>query len=267
MLSFCVSVIQVLCLSAFLSLQEFPMPSLPGQPSIIAFISQTGNVMKTTLAAAVGVALGEAGIPTLAIDLDKEHRALGASLETWATERAASHPDRVQLDVRPADTAEEALALARTSGRQIVIIDCPSRATAATAHIAGAADFVVMPLVPGVKDAALTLITIGRIIMAGVSAERLAVVLTRISTEAEARDHQAWIRATPVCGHEVRVIEAVVPERTAYRNAIGKGLTILEAQPVSVRRDARAAVNGIIEAYMAATDGSGAEQELTRGAA
>ena len=118
------------------------MSSPLGQPSIIAFVSQTGNVMKTTLAAAVGVALGEAGIPTLAIDLDKEHRALGASLETWAAERATSHPDRVQLDVRPADTAEEALALARTSGRQIVIIDCPSRATAATAHIAGAADCV-----------------------------------------------------------------------------------------------------------------------------
>jgi hypothetical protein len=121
-----------------------------------------------------------------------------------------------------------------------------------------------MPLVPGVKDAALTMITIGRIIMAGVSGDRLAVVLTRISTEAEARDHQAWIKATPICGQEVRVIEAVVPERTAYRNAIGKGLTILEAQPVSVRRDARAAVNGIIEAYMDVTSEHNEEQ---RGAA
>ncbi len=46
------------------------------------------------------------------------------------------------------------------------------------------------------------------------------------------------------------MIDAVVPERTAYRNAIGKGLTILEAQPVSVRRDARGVVNAIIEAYM-----------------
>jgi cellulose biosynthesis protein BcsQ len=241
------------------------MPSSPGQPSIIAFVSQTGNVMKTTLAAALGVALGEAGIAALAIDLDKEHRALGASLATWAADRAINHPDRVQLEVKPADTAEEALLLARSSGRLIVIVDCPSRATAATAHIAAAADFVVLPLVPGVKDAALTLITIGRIIMAGVSAERLAVVLTRISTEAEARDHQTWIKATPVCGHEVRVIEATVPERTAYRNAIGKGLTILEAQPVSVRRDARAAVNGLIESYMEIT--SGTEPVKQKGAA
>lgn len=240
------------------------MASAPSGPSIIAFVSQTGNVMKTTLAAAVGIALSEAGIPTLAIDLDKEHRALGASLDTWAAERASSHPDRVQVDVMAAETAEEALQLARTCGRQIVIIDCPSRATAATAHIAGASDFVVMPLVPGVKDAALTMITIGRIIMAGVSGDRLAVVLTRISTEAEARDHQAWIKATPICGQEVRVIDAVVPERTAYRNAIGKGLTILEAQPVSVRRDARAAVNGIIEAYM---DVTSERSEQQRGAA
>ncbi len=34
-------------------------------PSIIAFVSQTGNVMKTTLAAAVGIALAEAGVPVL----------------------------------------------------------------------------------------------------------------------------------------------------------------------------------------------------------
>ncbi len=240
-----------------------PSPS----PSIIAFVSQTGNVMKTTLAAAVAVALGEAGIPTVAIDLDREHRALGASLETWAADRRVRHPERVQIEVEAAETAEEALQLARRSGREMAIIDCPSRATAATALIAGAADFVVMPLVPGVKDAALTVVTVGRIIMAGVRADRLAVILTRVSTEAEARDHHAWLRATPVCGQEIRVIDAVVPERTAYRNAIGKGLTILEAQPVSVRRDARAAVNGIIEAYMEASGASGGRETAQRGAA
>lgn len=234
--------------------------------SIIALVSQTGNVMKTTLAAALGVALGEAGIPTLAIDLDKEHRALGASLDTWAQMRSQSHPDRVQLEVKPAGSAEEALQIARASGKQIVIIDCPSRASEATAHIAAAADLVVMPLVPGVKDAALTVVTIGRIIMAGIRGDRLAVILTRASTEAEVRDHQAWIRATPVCGHDIRVVDASVPERTAYRNAIGRGLTILEAQPVSVRRDARAAVNGLIEAYMEITSGEPAQTEL-KGAA
>lgn len=62
-------------------------------------------------------------------------------------------------------------------------------------------------------------------------------------------------------------MDAVVPERTAYRNAIGKGLTILEAQPVSVRRDARAAVNAIIETYMAVTDADESEQNLQKGAA
>lgn len=242
------------------------MPRFQGA-SIIAFVSQTGNVMKTTLAAALGVALGEAGIPTLAIDLDKEHRALGASLETWAAERAAQHPTRTQLEVRAAGSAEEALALARTAAHQIVIIDCPSRATAATAHIAEAADFVVLPLVPGVKDAALTVVTIGRIIMAGVRADRLAVVLTRIGTDAEVRDHQSWLRGTPVCGQEIRVIDAAIPERTAYRNALGRGLTILEAQPVSVRRDARAAVNGLIEAYMAAIGAAAPSDNAVKGAA
>jgi len=239
----------------------------PSSASIIAFVSQTGNVMKTTLAAATGIALVEAGIATLAIDLDKEHRDLGASLQTWADDRAALHEKRSQLPVIAANTAEEALTQARGSDAQIVIIDCPSRATDATAHIARAADFVVLPLVPGKNDAALTMLTIGRIIAAGVSADRMAVILTRISTEPEARDHQQWIEATPVLGHTIRVIEAVVSERTAYRNAIGKGLVITEAQPVSVRRDARSAVNGIIEAYMEMTDPASASSKRMKGAA
>ena len=211
--------------------------------------------------------MAEAGIAVLAMDLDKEHRDLGASLQTWADDRASLHEKRVQLPVRAADTAAEALAEARRATAQIVIIDCPSRATDATAHIARAADLVVLPLVPGKKDAALTMLTIGRIIAAGVSAERMAVILTRISTEPEARDHQRWIEATPVLGHTIRVIEAVVPERTAYRNAIGKGLVITEAQPVSVRRDARGAVNGIIEAYMEVTDPASASGKRLKGAA
>lgn len=236
-------------------------------PSIIVFVSQTGNVMKTTLAAALGIAMAEAGISVMAIDLDTEHRALGASLETWTTERESSQQERVQLEVTAAETAEQALRIAHASAHQIVIIDCPSRATAATAHIASAADFVVLPLVPGVKDAALTVVTIGRILTAGVRADRLAIVLTRTSTEAEARDHQTWIRNTPIYGHEVRVLDAVIPERTAYRTAIGKGLTILEAQPASVRRDARAAVNGLIEAYMDATSAPDSTHASHRGAA
>ncbi len=93
---------------------------------------------------------------------------------------------RMQLEVAAAETAEEALQFAKASGRQIVLIDCPSRATEATARVASSSDFVVLPLVPGVKDAALTAITIGRMLMAGVRADRLAVVLTRISTQAEA---------------------------------------------------------------------------------
>ena len=87
--------------------------TVPSSASIIAFVSQTGNVMKTTLAAATGIALVEAGIETLAIDLDKEHRDLGASLQTWADDRASLHEKRSQLPVSAANTAEEALAQAR----------------------------------------------------------------------------------------------------------------------------------------------------------
>ena len=224
-------------------------------PSIIAFVSQTGNVMKTTLAAAVGLQLIGAGVATTAIDLDPEHRALGGSLDTWARDRASLHPHRDQLPVLTADDADEALTTARSCTASIVIIDCPSRATTATAKIADAADFVVLPLVPGKKDSMLTLTTIARLIAAGVSLRRFAVVLTRTGSKAEAADTMAWIRSARLSrDYDVLVIDETIPERVGYRTAIAKGLAITEASHRDLRSPAIAGVEGLIAAYMAAMD-------------
>lgn len=222
--------------------------------STFSFISQTGNVMKSTLAAAVGLTLVEAGFDVLAIDLDPEHRDRGASLATWLAERAERHPARTQLPIATPTSAGEALDLLYSSKAEIVLIDCPSRATEASALIAADSDFTVLPLVPGDKDARLTTWTLDMLTEAGVDPNRLAVMLTRTGSDTEAADYQRLIAAQTFVGRPVNVVPAHIPERIAYRNALTRRLAVTEAQPTSVGRVARQAVDALIDTYLKATE-------------
>lgn len=219
-------------------------------PQSIAFVSQTGNVMKSTLAAALGLTLAAAGLDILAVDLDPEHRARGASLATWLAERRERHPDRTHIDVVAPTTASEALQHITRAPADIVLIDCPSRATEASFLIASSADFTILPLVPGEKDAVLTVSTLNQLIAAGVDPGRLAVILTRTGSPAEAQDYRTWLRDA---GLPIHVIAVDIPERVAYRNALTRRLAITEATPTSVRAAARRAVDALIDSFDRAT--------------
>ena len=52
----------------------------------------------------------------------------------------------------------------------------------------------------------------------------------------------------------VNLVTAHIPERIAYRNALTRRLVITEAQPASVGRAARKAIDALIEAYMRSTE-------------
>lgn len=236
-------------------------------PSTFAFISQTGNVMKSTIAAAVGVTLVDAGFSVLAIDLDPEHRDRGASLATWLDERRERHPSRTQVSVERPHTAREALALLETTPAEIVLIDCPSRATEASALIAAGCDFTVLPLVPGEKDARLATWTLDMLTEAGVDPRRLAVMLTRTGSESEAEDYKRLIGSQSFGGAPINLVADHIPERIAYRNALTRRLVITEAQPLSVGRAARRAIDSLIETYMSATEISAFTQPHLQGAA
>ena len=220
-------------------------------PQTIALVSQTGNVMKTTLAAALGLTLASAGLSVLAIDLDPEHRARGASLATWLADRRKQHPARVQLDVFEPTTAKEALDQIYNCTADIVLMDCPSRATEASFLVAADADFTILPLSPGEKDATLMLSTIHQMIKFGIAPERLAVILTRTGSDAEAKDYINWLHSAGL--GPLHIISHHIPERIAYRNALTRRLAITEAPQVSVRVQAKRAVDALIEAFENAT--------------
>lgn len=149
------------------------------------------------------------------------------------------------------ETANEALEHITQSAADIVIIDCPSRATEASFLIAASADFTILPLVPGEKDATLTVSTIAQMIAVGIDPARLAVILIRAGSEAEANDYRAWLQDAGL--GPIHIIDRHVPERVAYRNALTRRLAITEAQPTSVRVQARRAVDALIDAFDRAT--------------
>ncbi|MBS0244766.1 MAG: hypothetical protein JSS20_21555 [Proteobacteria bacterium] len=103
---------------------------------------------------------------------------------------------------------------------------------------------------PGNKDATLTEITLRQMLAKDIDPTKLAVLMTRTGTDSEAAEFQAWLRALNL---GITVIEAHIPERTAYRNAISKHLSIIETPQVSLRVQARAAVDAVITAFDRAT--------------
>jgi cellulose biosynthesis protein BcsQ len=220
--------------------------------------------MKSTIAAAVGVTLVEAGFSVLAVDLDPEHRDRGASLATWLDERRERHPLRTQVAVERPETAREALDMISSTTAEIVLIDCPSRATEASALIAAGCDFTVLPLVPGEKDARLTTWTLDMLTEAGIEPSKLAVMLTRTGSDSEAADYKRLIASQDFGGAPINLVAAHIPERIAYRNALTRRLVITEAQPLSVGRAARRAIDSLIEAYMCASDAGSDTSTITR---
>ncbi len=232
-------------------------------PQTIALVSQTGNVMKTTLAAAIGLRLVDVGLSVTAIDLDPEHRARGASLATWLDERKARHPSRPQLQAHTPKTAQEALDHIQNSPAHVAILDCPSRATEATFLIARESDFTILPLVPGDKDFTLTASTLKQMLSTGIDPRRLAVILTRTGSDAEARDYRLWLENLNL--GPIAYLRSHIPEKIGYRNALTRRLAITEAQPLTVRRCAKFAIDDIIEAFETATSVS--DPAATQGAA
>ena len=112
---------------------------------------------------------------------------LGASLSTWLAERQRRHPGRAQLFCHAPDTYDAAITAVNASAADIVLIDCPSRATQVTAALAADADFTIFPVVPGGKDITRTSASLKILIDAGVDPKRLAVIMTRTGSDSEAR--------------------------------------------------------------------------------
>lgn len=205
----------------------------------IAFVSQSGNVMKSTLASAMGLEAVLNGINTSVVDLDTEHRTITSFID-----QRKEYGIEPIFNVCTVDSAREALD--SYNNEQLYIIDAPSRATSATAAIAKEVDLVIQPTPPSKKDIDLALKTFFQLAADGLPVENMLFVLTRVGSAAELERAINYIQAADIGGQRIRVLSSAIWEKVAYRSAINDGLAITETSYSTLNDNAKAVIHQIL---------------------
>lgn len=204
--------------------------------TVVAFASQKGGVGKSTTCRALAVEAARGGLSVRVADLDV---AQGSQVD-W-------HRDRLAAGLAPSPpvqlhaTLAEALAHAATV--DLLLLDGPARADRETIVLARAADLVVLPSGPSLDDLRPAVRVGHSLTRAGIPAARLLYVLTRVSTDAEARAARAYIEDA---GYSVG--SGYLPERAAYRTAQNSGRAVTEVPHGGLRAAAEQLIQSIIDA-------------------
>src|SRR3954452_2800840 len=154
--------------------------------NIIAVVSQKGGVAKSTLARALAREAAANGLKVKLADLDTQQ---GTSTN-W-------HRRRLDAGVQPVFSVEgfktAVQALKAANGFDLVVLDGPARASAATLEIARQAALVVQPTGASVDDLHPAVLTFHELVREGVPRERLAFALSKIGTDAEDAEARSYL--------------------------------------------------------------------------
>jgi len=186
----------------------------------IAIAGQKGGAGKTTLAVHLAVAAQAAGLRVGLIDADPQ-----GSATAWASARP---PDASPLTVAALTGGDvrRGLDAARADGLDLVIVDTPPHASAATASALPGVDLVVLPVRPSVLDLAALPASLALVDAAKVPAlVVLSAVPSRCAEEAEVR------RALSEAGRDVA--ETTIHDRADFRRALATGRAVAETAPGS----------------------------------
>lgn len=206
---------------------------------IISFISQSGNVMKTTLANAMALECVNNNYESAIADLDVEHR----TTANWMRQRE-EFEIFPQLPVYEVNSALESLEC--FNDEHICIIDAPSRATEATKIISLNSDLIVQPTPPSKKDIDLALNTFYQLASDGVDPKKMIIVLTRVGSDAELQRAIDYIALAKINNKPIRVLSSAMWEKVAYRSAINDGYAITETSYTSLNDKAKAVIHQIL---------------------
>ncbi len=186
---------------------------------VIAVAQQKGGAGKSTLAANLAVALGEAG-PVALLDTDPQQ-----SLARWHAIRVAQGHAPLRFDTPAGWRIGSALdGLRREKG--FVVLDTPPQVDADAARALRAADLVLVPLQPSLPD---LWASEAMVAMAEKEKRPWRYVLNRMpphSRVAEVVLEELARRKSPV-------LDARLGNRTAFATAFATGQGVIEAQPRS----------------------------------
>ena len=200
---------------------------------IIAFISQKGGVGKSTLAQALAVETTRQKIKTLLADCDPQQ----STSYKWTQLRKENGLPAINCQV----FQQVKYIWPLTKQYDLIIIDGPARTSTGTLEIAKHADLIIQPtgasradLIPAVKE-------FNALKKAGISQKKLLFVLTRLSTPAEAKAVQEYLKKTGYACSPFYVME-----KASYKQIQNEGKTIMEVSYKNLAKQAQELVKSLL---------------------
>jgi chromosome partitioning protein len=203
--------------------------------TVIAFVSQKGGVGKSTLARALAREVAQGDVSVKIADLDVQQ----GTTTSWHRRRLAAGIEPV-VAVEAFRTAAQALKA--RGDFDLLIIDGPARASAATLEIGHAADLIVQPTGASIDDLEPAVLLFHELVREKVPKASLVFALCRVGTEAEELDARDYIAKA---GYET--LAGSLYERTAYRQAQNVGHSITETRFAGLNQRADALIQAIVD--------------------
>ena len=200
---------------------------------IVSFVSQKGGVGKSTLSRAFAVGASQENLKVKIADLDTQQ---GTSTD-WHRERlnnGFSSIGSVELFGKAENALKEAV------NYDFLIIDCPARASKSTLTISKKSDLVLIPTGAS-RDDLIPALKLG-FELQDTKQKNIFLILTRILTEAEAKEAKEFIKESGL-----KCIDGFLLEKAGYKQAQNEGLSILETKYKSLNEKADNLINSILE--------------------
>jgi chromosome partitioning protein len=175
-----------------------------------------GWCRKSTLARALATSAAAPGTNVRVADLDIQQE----TTKRWA-ERREEYDAGPEIAVIAYETAGEAIDSATLATE--LIIDAPPRTSSGTLQIARHADLVVQPTGPGIDDLDPAILLFHELSRAGIPRDKLAMALCRVASKSEEDLARRYVEKAGYM-----VLPGAILERTAYREAHNRGLSIAE---------------------------------------
>ena len=203
--------------------------------TVIGLISQKGGVGKSTLARALAREAAAGGLRVKLADLDVQQ---GTSTN-WYRRRLEAGIEPA-FSVEAFKTATQALKIA--PDYDVLVLDGPARASAATLAIGQQAALIVQPTGASVDDLHPAVLTFHELVREGIPRERLLFALCKIGTDVEEAEARAYIAQAGFSA-----LAGFIPERPAYRQAQNLGLTITETRFPQLNRRADELLQNVVD--------------------
>lgn len=201
---------------------------------VVSFIAQKGGVGKSTLARALAREANCNGWSVKVADLDTQQ----GTVADW-------HKVRLHHDREPVGSVEVigkvANALKDADNYDLLVLDAAARASAATADLARHSDLAVIPTCASRDDLLPAIRLANELRKEGISTQKIAMALTRVTTEAEIAEAREFIAEA---GYTA--LDGCLYEKPAYRQAQNEGLAVTETRYKSLNEKAEALIQSLV---------------------